>query len=77
MGYLRGTSGWNLYEASDRLYGRLEPELNGTKFQMDWKLETNGSSLIKLKLDGTQLNGRTKDADLVWEKLDALYMRTK
>ena len=77
MGYLRNTSGWNLYEASDKLYGRLAPEINGAKFDMDWKLESSTSSSIKLRIDETQLNGRSKDADSVWEKLDALHQRCR
>jgi hypothetical protein len=77
LGYLRGTSGWNLTESSDRMHGRLEPELGGTRYEMEWVLEKNGSSNFKLKLDGTQLNGRCKQSDEVWDKLDSLWSRNK
>lgn len=78
MGQLRGMSGWNLYEASDCLHGRLEPELAGHKFLLTWVLEkSGGDSIFHFIVDGSQLNSRTGDSDLVWQRLDELYLRYK
>jgi hypothetical protein len=78
MGQLRGMTGWNLYEASDCLHGKLEPELAGHKFSMTWVLEkSGGDSVFHFIVDGSELNARTKDSDIVWQRLDELYFRYK
>jgi hypothetical protein len=77
LGYLRGTSGWGFTENGDTSRGTLSPEIEGKHFAMEWKLEKEGGSLFCLEIDGSQLNGRSTQADVVWEKLESLYNRCK
>ncbi len=77
LGHLRGTSGWNLSESSDRRHGKIEPEVAGHRFEMEWTLEKTGNPIYKFVIDGTQLNNRCPQADTVWEKIESLHSRSK